>query len=119
MFGPKGNSGVDSIVTSLSTHGVGHEVFSGSEANSRYPQQLKLPDDYSCVFEGGGGILRASKAVFALQVNSLYDCLCVWYSCFLRTCQALFSHACVGTKSHVTLHSTLDKIDQNEGRGPH
>lgn len=85
MFGPKGNSGVESVVTSLSTHGVAHEVLSGSEVNSKYPQQLKLPEDFTCVFEEGGGILRASKAVFAFQVNALYDCqfvlVCGFFLC--------------------------------------
>lgn len=85
VFGPKGNSGVESVVTSLGTHGVAHEVLSGSEANSKYPQQLKLPEDFTCVFEEGGGILRASKAVFAFQVNALHDCqfvlVCGFFLC--------------------------------------
>ena len=68
VFGPEGSEKVNSVAASLSTHGVDHQVFSGSEANSRYPQQLNLPENYQCVFEVDGGILRASKAVAALQV---------------------------------------------------
>ena len=74
VFGPEGSRKVNSVATSLSTHGVAHQVFSGSEANSRYPQQLNLPENYECVFEEDGGILRASKAVAALQArHSLYE----------------------------------------------
>ena len=70
---------MNSVATSLSTHGVAHQVFSGSEANSRYPQQLNLPENYKCVFEEDGGILRASKAVAALQArHSLYGSEPYW-----------------------------------------
>ena len=71
MFGPKDSKKVNSVAASLSTHGVDHQVFSGSEANSRYPQQLNLPENYKCVFEKDGGILRASKAVATMQARHL------------------------------------------------
>ena len=45
---------------------------SGKEANQHYPKQLQLPDDYIAIFEGDGGILRANKALAAMQV-----CVCV------------------------------------------
>ena len=69
MFGPSGgDGGVNSVESSLAREGIEHEVFSGSEANRRYPDQLTLPSDYKCVFEKDGGILLASKAVGAMQV---------------------------------------------------
>ena len=46
---------------------VQSEVFSGEEANRRYPQ-LKLPADYKCVYDKDGGILLADKALAAFQV---------------------------------------------------
>ena len=80
MLGPEGSRKVNYVATSLSTHGVAHQVFSGSEANSRYPQQLNLPENYKCVFEEDGGILRASKAVAALQV-ALDGCVFIHVIC--------------------------------------
>ena len=73
MFGPSGDQdgGVNSVESSLAREGIEHEVFSGSEANRRYPDQLTLPRDYKCVFEKDGGILLASKAVGAMQVCGL------------------------------------------------
>ena len=58
--------------SSLAREGIEHEVFSGSEANRRYPDQLTLPRDYKCVFEKDGGILLASKAVGAMQVCGMH-----------------------------------------------
>ena len=68
MFGPPKNSAVSSTARSLASGRVPHQTFSGREANRRYPQQLKLPEDYTCVFEEGGGILNAQRAVLAFQV---------------------------------------------------
>ncbi len=39
---------------------------------SRYPHQLDLPPDYSCVFERDGGTLLATKAVDVIQVLVVY-----------------------------------------------
>ena len=69
MFGPNDSPVVRTHKQSLRQCNVPHEVFAGSEANRRYPDQLKLPDSYACVFERDGGILRANKAVAALQVS--------------------------------------------------
>lgn len=55
-------------VQSLGERQVPHEVFTGEEANRRYPQ-LKIPADYRCVFEKDGGILLADKALTAFQVS--------------------------------------------------
>ena len=63
-----GNDRVSEYIDSMKVNNVPHQVMSGREANKRYPQQLKLPEDYLCAFEEDGGILRASKAVAALQV---------------------------------------------------
>jgi sarcosine oxidase/L-pipecolate oxidase len=67
VFGPRKNIAVSSTAHSLASGQVPHEQFSGREANRRYSQQLKLPEDYQCVFEEGGGILNAQKAVLAFQ----------------------------------------------------
>ena len=68
MFGEADSPDVQSYIDSMRECEVSHEVLSGKEANRRYPHQLKLPDSYSCVFEEDGGILRANKALAALQV---------------------------------------------------
>ena len=74
MFGPTEKGGaLDSVVSSLASHGIEHEVFSGSEANRRYPDQLTLPSDYMCIFEKDGGILLADKALAAIQVLTLHQ----------------------------------------------
>ena len=57
-----------SIADSLARGKVPYEVFSGREANLRYPHQLKIPDTYTCVYEDGGGSLNAQKSVMAFQV---------------------------------------------------
>jgi sarcosine oxidase/L-pipecolate oxidase len=44
-----------------------HEVLSGSEANQRYPRQLKLPPTHKCVYEDMGGIIYAQRALLAFQ----------------------------------------------------
>jgi sarcosine oxidase/L-pipecolate oxidase len=67
VFGSPRNISVSSTAHSLASGQVPHEQFSGREANRRYSQQLKLPEDYQCVFEEGGGILNAQKAVLAFQ----------------------------------------------------
>ena len=72
MFGPPQNSAVSSTARSLASGRVPHQTFSGREANRRYPQQLKLPEDYTCVFEEGGGILNAQRAVLAFQVQTVF-----------------------------------------------
>ena len=74
MFGPRKNIAVSSTARSLASGQVPHEQFSGREANRRYSQQLKLPEDYQCVFEEGGGILNAQKAVLAFQVSHNVPC---------------------------------------------
>ena len=65
------------MVSSLVRHGIEHEVFSGSEANRRYPDQFTLPSDYMCIFEKEGGILLADKALAAIQVSTLQSGLLV------------------------------------------
>jgi sarcosine oxidase/L-pipecolate oxidase len=71
VFGSKSdahaNSGMDEYVSSLEVNGIPHDVMSGDEVNDKYPHQLQLPHDYMCVYEEFGGILRASKAVTAIQ----------------------------------------------------
>jgi monomeric sarcosine oxidase len=80
VFGPRHNSAVVSTAESLASGQVAHERFSGREANRRYPAQLKLPHDYMCVFEEGGGILHSQRAVLAFQEQfqrqggTLLDC---------------------------------------------
>ena len=81
-IGQNGNPEIQSYIDSLGGCGVNHEVFAGREANRRYPDQLKLPDSYTCVYEHNAGILRASKAVTTLQVSfssifiTIY--ICIW-----------------------------------------
>ena len=72
VFGPDSNTGVAATAESLASGGVAHERFTGQEANRRYPHQLRLPDDYQCVFEEGGGILYSQRAVLAFQVICAY-----------------------------------------------
>ena len=72
VFGSSAGSDVANTVNSLSSNKIAHEVFSGREANLKYPHQLKIPDTYRCVHEDGGGILYAQKAVMTFQVPNLY-----------------------------------------------
>jgi glycine/D-amino acid oxidase-like deaminating enzyme len=67
VFGPSENGAMVSIADSLARGKVPYEVFSGREANLRYPHQLKIPDTYTCVYEDGGGSLNAQKSVMAFQ----------------------------------------------------
>lgn len=69
VFGPRDCEEVKSVAESLSKNKVPHDVFSGHDANIRYPHQLRLPDDYYCVYEDGGGILNSQNALMAFQVR--------------------------------------------------
>ena len=68
-IGERANIEIQSYINSLKACGVSHDVFTGSEANRRYPDQLKLPDRYNCVYEPHAGVLRANRAVITLQVK--------------------------------------------------
>ena len=75
VFGSKDSKGslkgssVADYIQSMEDNGVSHRVMTAKEVNDDYNDQLKLPDDYLCVSEEDGGILRASKAVDTLQVQ--------------------------------------------------
>ena len=86
MFGPSDSKEVRSVADSLAKNKVPHDVFSGRDANSRYPHQLRLPDDYICVYEDGGGFLNAQKAVMAFQVCTVTGNLAWFYvTCHTHT----------------------------------
>ena len=72
----------------MEVNDIPHEVMSGREANQRYPDQLKLPDDYKCVYEGSGGIILAAKALAAFQV------LYVQSHVLLHACMYVCTIAC-------------------------
>ena len=93
VFGPPTDPDVLSTARSLASGNVPYEELSGREANRRYPQQLKLPEDHRCVFEEGGGILNAQRAVLAFQVK-LY---CLQHS---RSVCAFFLHSCLKSQSN-------------------
>ena len=64
-----GDAKVNSYIQSLKENNTPHRTMTGKEANAMYSKQLKLPDEYICVTEEDGGILKANTAVMALQVN--------------------------------------------------
>ena len=68
FFGPSDSGAVKSIRDTLSKQKVPHEVLYANDANKRF-SALNLPANYVCMLEDGAGILRASVAVQALQVN--------------------------------------------------
>ena len=69
-----GNDTIKSYIRSLEENNTPHNVLTGKEANDRYPNQLTLPEDYICVTEDDGGILKANIAVSALQVYVITHC---------------------------------------------
>ena len=84
-----GGSDVDHFIKSLEANNTPHQVLSGEEANLKYPHQLQLPNDYTCVFEEHGGILRASKAVATIQVSK--NDLCISNSLSLSLSGSFYS----------------------------
>ena len=56
-------------IQSLEQNQGNYDIFSGEEANRRYPQ-LTLPAKYECVYDKDGGILLADKALAAFQVSA-------------------------------------------------
>jgi len=73
----------------MQVNNIPHKTMTGREANKQYSQQLKLPNDYLCVFEEWGGILRAAKAVATLQVvtiSVLFNCPLSVVSCLGIVC---------------------------------
>ena len=72
VFGEKGvPGGTEAVSSALSINNIPYEELSGAEANRRYPQQLQFPENYTCVYEMSGGLLKANKAVATLQVYSI------------------------------------------------
>ena len=69
VFAPSQSEKFHATVASLKANGEEHEVLTAEEVNSRYFEQLQLPDDYMGVFEKDGGVLLANKAVAAYQVG--------------------------------------------------
>ena len=68
VFGPSDHKDVLSTASSLVSNQVTHTVYTGREANQRYSQRLNIPDDYKCIFEDGGGMLDAQRALQTFQV---------------------------------------------------
>ena len=69
IFGEEKTGLVQRYAKSLEDNSVPHQVMPAREANKKYSDQLQLPEDYLCLTEEDGGILRASKAVATLQVS--------------------------------------------------
>ena len=74
VFGPEKSASnsrkrIQDYIQSMEDNGVSHRIMTAKEVNDEYKDQLKLPDEYLCVSEEDGGILRASKAVATLQVQ--------------------------------------------------
>ena len=53
----------------MTANGVESQLMSAKEVNEKYPNQLKLPDDYNCFFAKNNGLIRASHALATLQVR--------------------------------------------------
>ena len=67
---------------SMKECGVPYVIYTASEANKKYSNQLKLPESFSCVIEHDGGILKADKALATLQVQNKHKKLqnsSLWY----------------------------------------
>ena len=67
-FGPSNSDDVQSVIDTLSKQKVPHEVLDAEDANRRITV-LNLPANYVCILEEEAGILQASVAVQALQVQ--------------------------------------------------
>ena len=63
-----GDATINPYITSLQQNNIPHNVTNGKMINSLYPNQLNIPNDYTCVIDDEAGILKASKAVLTLQV---------------------------------------------------
>ena len=70
-FGQSDEQKLNDTIESLRVNGTPHEEFTGHEANKRYPQQLKIPPTHKCFYDSMGGLLYASRALLAFQVNSM------------------------------------------------
>ena len=67
-FGPSDSGVLKATIDTLLNQSVPHETLAAEDANVRF-STLNLPANYVCVLEEEAGILRASMAVQALQVN--------------------------------------------------
>ena len=76
-----GQQGILRFHEKMTANGVESQLMSGKEVNEKYPNQLKLPDDYNCFFAKNNGLIRASHALATLQVRDIYDS-----NCFNSTC---------------------------------
>ena len=69
MFGEERAGFVQQYAKLMEDNSVPYQVMPARDANKKYSDQLQLPEDYLCLIEEDGGILRASKAVATLQVS--------------------------------------------------
>ena len=77
-FGPSTAKELNATAAALRACGVPHQIFSGQEANRRYPNQLKLPPTHKCIYQDEGGILYAHRALMAFQVEIIIiDAFCL------------------------------------------
>lgn len=83
-IGKKGSPEVELYVDSMNANGVANERLSAQELNRRYPKQFNIPTSSVCVFERDGGVLKATKAVRALQVcpsDDMFTSACMYMFC--------------------------------------
>ena len=74
VVGEKGNKFVEEYIEPMKENGVAYKLSSGAQVTTKYSGQVNFPKDYLCVYEGDSGILKASKAVEALQVCFQFCC---------------------------------------------
>ncbi|MEZ4666904.1 MAG: N-methyl-L-tryptophan oxidase [Anaerolineae bacterium] len=63
-FGPGGTESLQTIITTLGTANISHEILDASEATYRFPQ-FRFDDDSVILFQQETGILSASRCVLA------------------------------------------------------
>ena len=86
VFGQDTEEYIISNIESLRLNGIPHQIFSGYEANQRYPRQLKIPSTHKCIYEEMGGILYAKKSLQTFQVYYTYFVMLVVYPIVHNVC---------------------------------
>lgn len=66
-WGKKGSKDIESLLASCRRFNVEVEVMDATQANARFPRQLKLPSDFIAVYNSDGGVIHATQAVAMFQ----------------------------------------------------
>ena len=65
-----GKEGYQSYLDSMKDNDILFKLWTGEEANKRFPRQLNVDPSVMCIYEEDGGVLKASVGLRTIQVHN-------------------------------------------------